>query len=116
MITIILVTLFACANKPAQEIENANNTQEVASLIEFEGVNNIILVNADGAKIDAKKAQEGTYQAFAVITGVDSNGSREIELAIEDITLSKERPIVVRCKMEKVEENSARINCTVADQ
>ena len=87
-----------------------------APLISFEGVNNIVLIASDGTRIDAKDAVAGTYQAVATFTGKDSQGEREMEIAIQDLTLSKEAPIMVRCEWSLINEQKMTVDCQVSPQ
>ena len=127
----ILLTFFACQktppataqppSEPTPEVStvepstpevSAASSEESVGLVTFSGVNNIVLINADGERIDATEAEAGSYEALAIVKGKDSSGVKDLDFPIGSVTLSKEAPINIQCEII-AKDNTATVDCEV---
>ena len=119
MLIPFLFSLTACRPVTPPQNNTDIQTSQTASpsqLITFEGVNNIVLIDGNGTRVDATAATEGTYEALAIVTAKDSKGTRDIEVSIPNVTLSKDAPINIKCQWEMLDTSSAQLNCETESQ
>ena len=127
----MLLTFFACQktppataqppSEPTPEVSTVESStpevseassEESVGLVTFSGVNNIVLINADGERIDATDAEAGSYEALAIVKGKDSSGVKDLDFLIGSVTLSKEAPINIQCEII-AKDNTATVDCEV---
>ena len=114
MLSCLLLTLLGCGpakKNTSNKIQEASTSASTTNLIEFDGVKNIILIDENEQRVQAKDASEGIYDAIAVFTVEDSQGTRDEEMPLEKITLSQYYTLRIDCKWVIIDDSSAELKC-----
>ena len=106
----IFTMLVGCAHsaKSSSPTSVTNSTEETQ---EWNANDSVVLMTENGSKIPLKDAPDGNYKAFVVITGTDSNGTKDFEMPIGDITIGSDSNINVICHWERENKSEVQLLC-----
>lgn len=92
---------------------------DVPPMVEWDStttISNVVVVDADGNRINALEATEGTYQMLAQIRVSDSSGDRTEDMPVGDVSLVQNKTLVVTCVPTQMDEQTITIDCQATEK